>query len=498
VINHRLGGACALISLAAALVAPGAQAKPPEIRVGGFAAFDYHQYLLNMPDAVRATTMLRLAPRVRAKYKFVRAAAEVELRHDFGDAGRGNRIILREATIGLRHKGFRLEGGALQERWGKMDTGSPTDNFMVPDYEELFFPEPLPVPGVVIGYARGPVAVKGVFVPAFRPARFRHAAPSRWDMTRFLPTSQQVPLPPPAGDYDVPLVYAEFLDGHSSAPNEAIGAGFEGGFRVDLILPSADVGFSVATVHDRLPTWTDFQATNDLAGFFLGSDGGLEEINAQLQIDPQHTRLVVPGFDVAVTAGPFVIRGEVAGFLTEDMTHQTCLIDDPYVKYAAGVELMLQNVVGNFDLAVRAQYNGDVEIRKDGDDVLNADEDCTIISFDPAERDDPIATDYESGSTAVGAIRHPYKHAAYWNVNLGFTDEFSLDLRGFVGLNGANTLLGGDVRTPSVLFTGKLSYVILDRFVVSGGWMVIRGAEGTLFAPYGDNHRVELGFRYNF
>ncbi len=489
------------IALAAAVLLGGvsvAEAAPPEVRVGGFAAFDHHQYVLDMPDAVRATTMLRLAPRVRARYKLLRAAAEVEFRHDFGDPGRGGRVILREATLGIQHKGFRLEGGALQERWGKMDVASPTDTFMVPDYEELFFPEPLPVPGIVLGYARGPVSVKGVFVPAFRPARFRHAAPSRWDMTRFLPETQQVPLPL-AGEYDVPLNYQEFLDGTPTGASDAIGRGFEGGIRLDLFLPSADVGFSFSTVHDRLPTWTDFEATNDLAGFFTGEEeGGIDAIHADLRIDPRHARLFVPGFDVAVNAGPLVLRGEVAGFLTEDMQHESDLIDDPYIKYAAGVELMLQNVVGNFDLAIRAQYNGDVEIRKDGDDVLNADADATlVVSADP-EREELQATDYERGSTAVGAIRHPYKHAVYWNVNLGFTDELSLDLRGFVGLHGPDTLLGGDPRAPSVLFTGKLAYLFLDRFEVSGGWMVIRGAEGTLFAPYRDNHRVELGLRYNF
>ena len=463
-----------------------AWAGPAEVRVSGFAAFDYHQYVLDLPEAVRATTMVRLAPRVRARYKFVRAVAEVEFRHDFGDPGRGGRVIVREAAVGLQKDGLRLEGGALQERWGKMDVASPTDNFSAPDYEELFFPEPLPLPGILIGYARGPVSVKGVFVPAFRPARFRASAPSRWDMTRFLPQTQSVPLPPPAGDYDVPLVYDEFSPGDTTGSAAAIAKGFEGGVRVDLFLPSADVGISFATVHDRLPTWTDFQAKNDLAAFFLEGGDALDRIEARLRIDAKHARLLVPGFDIAVNAGPLVFRGELAGFLTEDMGHETCLIDDPYVKYAVGVELMLQNIVGNFDLAVRAQYNGDVEIRKDGDDVLNADEDCTIISFDESAREAPLASDYESGATAVGAIRHPYKHAAYWNVNLGFTDEFSLDLRGFVSGRG------------DVLFTGKFAYVFVDRFELSAGWMVIRGAEGTLFAPYGDNHRIEAGFRYVF
>jgi hypothetical protein len=399
-------------------------------------------------------------------------------------------VILREATIGLHHKGFRLEAGALQEHWGKMDVASPTDNFSAPDYEELFFPEPLPLPGILIGYARGSVSVKGIFVPAFRPARFRTGAPSRWDMTRFLPQSQTIPLPAPIGDYEVPLVYSEFTPGRTNGGSDAIASGFEGGVRVDFFLPSVDLGLSFATVHDRLPTWTDFQAKNDLTAAFLG-DGA--DIVAQLRIDAVHTRLYVPGFDVAVNAGPFVFRGEVAGFLTEDMAHETCLIDDPYVKYSVGAELMLQNLIGNFDLAIRAQYNGDVEIRKEGDDVVNADEgsrflanDCTIISFDETAGDEPAASDYESGSTGVGAIRHPYKHAAYWNVNFGFTDEFSLDLRGFVSGRG------------DILFTGRFAYIFVDRFELSAGWMLIRGAEGTLFEPYGDNHRIEMGFRYNF
>ena len=178
-------------------------APPPpkaSLTLGGFASFDWYQYFQEVgsrapawAEAVPAVAQVRIAPKLRAKYRFLRAVAEVEFRHDFVDPGRGDRVIVREALVGLRSRGFRLEGGAVQARWGKMDVASPTDNLVAWDYEEFLFPEPLAIPGLVAGYSRGVFSAEVIVSPAFVPSRYRTDSPSRWDNTWFLPRTQTVP-----------------------------------------------------------------------------------------------------------------------------------------------------------------------------------------------------------------------------------------------------------------------------------------------------------------
>jgi hypothetical protein len=465
------------------LPSPGLALAAPAVELvfSGFAALDWYQYFLAPGDlapggaeAVGTVAMVRVAPRLRARYQFLRAAVEIEFRHDFVDPGRGGRVILREAVVGLRSHGFRLEGGALNHRWGKMDVASPTDNVVAQDFEELLDPEPLPVPGLRGGFARGPVAVELLFIPAFVPSRFRHSAPSRWDNTWFLPRTEMV------GPITFTNHYASFGEAVVPGADESFAAGFEGGGRVDLFLPSVDLGFSFLATHDRLPTYTGFAVSNSEELV----EGGRDVL---LDITPYHERLLVPGFDFAVNFWRLVIKGEAAYFHTRDPGHEDCLIDDPYVRYALGVELVLPDLMGPVDLALRVQYNGDVEIQKDGDDILNQSPGCK--EFTAADPDDDVGPmlGRETGFQATPAIRHPYSHAWYFNVNLGFTPQFSLDLRGFADISG------------DALLKVRLAYLLLDRLELSvGGLAMLSTGEQTIFTNYGRNHRFEVGMKYLF
>lgn len=478
-------------------------AGPAELRFAGFVAFDWMPYLVPLDGAVDQVAQVRVAPRVEARFQFLRAAAQVELRHDFVDAGR-NRLILREALAGLRWKGLRFEGGALLERWGVMDVASPTDNVVAQDYENLFFPEALPVPGFLLGYSRGPVSVEAIVLPAFRPSRFRGGSVSRWDIARFLPASQEIPVV-----FDTTTVenqYNTFLPGVTDGDAPLL-RGFEAGGRLDLSLPVVDLGISFLATRDRLPTYTSYRTRNANDSDGDGQPDVLVDGFADLEITPHHRRIYVPGVDLAAVLGPVVLKGEAAFFATEDPNRDDCLVDDPYVKYAFGAELVLTNLVGNFDLAIRAQYNGDVALpARDADGPQRIEENlffpgggegngnyergCLAVSYRVAEGeedDGPLPTDYATGYTGTPEQRHPYQHAFFWNVNLGFTRALSLDLRGFVDVHG------------DALLVPRFQALLLDRLALTvGGLVMLHTGDDTIFAPYGSNHRVELGVRYDF
>jgi len=481
-----------------ALFVPGllaAQSGPasPEFTLGGLIALDGYQYLQDVEgrappgtEAAPGVAQIRFAPTLRARYRFVRASAEVELRHDFLDPGRGSRVILREAVVGLRTHGFRLEGGALQARWGKMDVASPTDNIVAWDYEELLFAEPLPVPGIEIGFARGVFSAEVIAVPAFVPARFRHAEPSRWDNTWGLPQTQTVPTGI-AGD----LVFGNRYDTFTEPV--AVGGGgllnaWDVGGRVDLFLPSVDLGVSLLYSRDKLPTYTAFRVTNnlDLDGDGLGDHVGSGV--ALLEITPHHERLLIPGLDVAVNVWRLVFKGEAAYFHTRDPGGEDCLIDDPYIKYAIGAEITLPEIVGDFGLAFRLQYNGDVATtsaeRRDEQSAACPGKQVITVADSEAGL---LPTDYETGFQATPEIRHPYAHAFYFNVHADLPANLAIDVRGFADFHG------------DALIRGHLQYEVLERLTLSGGALVMLSTgEDTLFTPYGRNSRVEVGLAYRF
>ncbi len=472
-------------------------APPPpkaSLTLGGFASFDWYQYFQEVgsrapawAEAVPAVAQVRIAPKLRAKYRFLRAVAEVEFRHDFVDPGRGDRVIVREALVGLRSRGFRLEGGAVQARWGKMDVASPTDNLVAWDYEEFLFPEPLAIPGLVAGYSRGVFSAEVIVSPAFVPSRYRTDSPSRWDNTWFLPRTQTVPTG---------LMGEWVFDNHYDIFNEPVLPGRPGnlvngwdlGARADLFLNSVDLGVSFSMTRDKLPSYTGFAVSNtlDLDGNGVGDH--IDDLEAILEITPYHKRLLIPGVDVAVSVWRLVFKAEAAYFHTTDPKGRDCLVDDPYVKYAVGAELDLPELAGQFGLAVRFQYNGDLfvtsaETRQAQADACPGRQHLTVADPDVGM----LPTDYATGFQGVPEIRHPYTHGWYWNLNLTFTRDLSLDVRGFFDVAG------------DALIRAHLRYVLLDRVELSaGGLAMLATGEGTIFEPYGRNSRAEVGLVYRF
>ena len=183
-----------------------------------------------------------------------------------------------------------------------------------------------------------------------------------------------------------------------------------------------------------------------------------------------------------------MLKGEAAYFHTADPDATNCLIDDPYVRFAGGAELMLNNLVGDFDLALRLQYSGDLPVSST---EAQAAQEAACPGGQLVEASDPevglIATDYEQGFQATPHIRHIAEHAFYWNVNMAFTPQLALDVRGFADLSGDALL--------KLEFSALLAEQLRLRV---GGLAMLSVGEDTIFTPYAHNHRVELGLKYLF
>jgi hypothetical protein len=235
-----------------------------------------------------------------------------------------------------------------------------------------------------------------------------------------------------------------------------------------------------------LPTYTAYSVSNTAPTEPGGPPEYLETLDVLLDITPYHERLLVSGFDFSVNFWRLVVKGEAAYFHTTDPRHENCLVDDPYVRYALGVELVLPDLMGPVDLALRVQYNGDVEIPREGDETPNQARGCKQFTIADPESGESLL-DRETGFQATPEIRHPYSHAWYFNLNFGFTPQFSLDLRGFVDTSG------------DALLKARLAYLLLDRLELSvGGLAMLSTGEDTVFTPYGRNHRLEVGLMYRF
>jgi len=323
-------------------------------------------------------------------------------------------------------------------------------------------------------------------VPAFRASRFRREDPSRWNTTWTLPQTQTVPIG--LGTLEFTTDYHHFNEAQLGGDEPELARGIDVGARVDLFLPSVDLGFSFLATRDKIPSYNGFRLSNtgDVDGD--GSPDHVQTLIGELDITPYHERLLVPGFDMAVNVGRLVVKAEAAYFHTQDPDSVNCLIDDPYVKYAAGVEVVLPNITGDFDLAIRAQYNGDValssEEQRDAQEAACPDGQLITIA-------DPevglIATDFESGLQATPHIRHPYTHGFYWNVNMAFTPSIALDLRGFFDVAG------------DALLQAHLQAMLLEHLELTVGTLVMLDTgEDTIFTPYARNHRVEVGLSYLF
>ena len=450
------------LALGILLIAAGpAAASEGEITFEGDVDWDLFWYTCACDDLARGRNQVRFEPRVKARYKTVQAVAQVQLRHDFLDGDR-SRILIKDAYAQARFGGLKIRAGNQVIRWGRMDMRPALDVITPKDYDELWDPERLAAPALLVSYGHPSFAASVAWLPTFAPSLYPVSDHHRWNV---LVPQPHVGL---AGNLDFPIHYVDYTE-----PADTAGAFLDSqvGLRLEWFLPRLDLGLQGYYGRDLLPTRHEFTGLNgdvmeptaqDLITFL---DEGVD-----VTLTPVFARKGVVGGDAALVLGPVVFKGELAYTITTDTAHEVCDVPDPYLQGTFGVEWVANDLVGSQDLQVRFEVAGDHELPPSDDGVINRDAHCDV----PATQ------------TPIVDVNHLSVLSFYGNVRWGFTDDLWFDLRGFAAVEG------------DYLMRAELSYTVKGRVRFGIAGLLVGGKDGAFMDAYERNDRVEFSTTYLF
>ncbi len=456
-----------LLGAALALAAPahGAGEAAPTLRFGGELDWSLFGYLRDTDPAggVPGRNQIQVQPHLKARYGKLGATVEIQFRHDFLDPER-SRILLKDAYAQARWGGFKIRAGNQVIRWGRMDMRPALDLLTPRDYDELWNPERLASPALLLSYGHPSVAVSVAWLPTFTPSRYPVGDHHRWQVLRAQPELGV------AGSETFPIHYREYRDPEVTGDPPFLDGQY--GARLELFLPRIDLGVQGYYGRDLLPTYHRFEGLNgdvmeptaqDLITFL---DEGVD-----VALIPVFAHKGVVGGDFALVLGRVVVKGEVAYTFTPDAAHERCDVPDPYLQGTVGVEWIANDLIGTQDLQVRFEVAGDHELPPSDDGVINRDDHCDV----PAT------------ATPIVDMNHLSVLAFYGNVQWGFSDHVALDLRGFVGIEG------------DYLLRTELSYTARDRLRLGLGLLLLGGfVDDRFMTHYDRNDRVEFSATYLF
>lgn len=465
-----------LLALAVAAGAAGAapasaQVSPPqpELKISGEVDWDLFFYFRDSDPsgAVRGRNQVRLEPRAKFKVGKVGAAVQLQLRHDFLDPDR-SRILLKDTYAQLRWGGFQLRAGNQVIRWSRMDMRPTLDLLTPKDYDELWAPERLAAPALLLKYAHPNVAFSAVWLPTFVPSRYSVDDQHRWNVL----------LPQPdtgvADDVTFPIHYLEYRDAAVLRPRDDAEYGFldsQFGGRLEFFFPAVDLALTGYWGRDSLPTYHALEGLNgdivdpsaqDLITFI--------EEGIEVGLTPVYAHKGVVGGDMAVVLGPVVVKGELSYTITADWQHERCDIHDPYLQGTVGVEWLATDLVGKQDLQLRFEVAGDHELPPSDDGVVNRDDHCDV----------PRTT------TPIRDVNHISVLGFYGNIQWTFLDDLVLDIRGFGGIEG------------DYLVRAELALTVRDRVRLALAGLVTGGTKDSFMDAFERNDRIELSTTYLF
>ena len=447
--------------LAVLAFAGNAAASEGEITFTGDVDWDLFWYTCACDDLAAGRNQVRFEPRIKAKYKSVMAAVQVQLRHDFLDSDR-SRVLLKDAYVQARFGGLKIRAGNQVIRWGRMDMRPALDLITPKDYDELWDPERLAAPALLVSYGHPSFAASVAWLPTFSHSLYPTTGSHRWNV---LVPQPHVGL---AGDLSFPITYVDYGE---PAPTNGAFLDSQVGLRFEWFLPRLDLGLQGYYGRDLLPTYHEFEGLNgdvmepsaqDLITFL---DEGVD-----VALTPVFARKGVVGGDAALVLGPVVLKGELAYTLTTDTARELCNVPDPYLQGTFGVEWIANDLVGSQDLQVRFEVAGDHELPPSDDGVINRDDHC----------------DTPATQTPIVDVNHLSVLSFYGNVRWGFTDALWLDLRGFAAVEG------------DYLMRAELSYTVKGRVRFGLAGLVVGGKDGAFMDAYERNDRVEFSTTYLF
>jgi len=445
-------------ALTAALLASTVAAAEPDVRFGGEVDWDLWWYPCACGDTVEGRNQIRFEPHIKARAGKVSATVQLQLRHDFLDTER-SRILLKDAFVQARWGGFKIRAGNQSIRWGRMDMRPALDLLTPRDYDELWAPERLAAPALLLQYGHPSFAASVALLPTFTPSSYPVSDHHRWDVLEPQP-HQGV-----AGDLTFPIHYLEYRDPTIEGMDPQLG------LRLEWFLPRVDLALQGTWTRDLLPTYHEFEGLN--GDIFEPSAGDLIAFldeGVDVALTPTFARKGVIGGDMALVLGRVVLKGELAYTITTDLAHERCDVPDPHLQGGIGLEWIANDIVGKQDLQVRVELAGDHELPPSSDGVINRDDHCSV----PAT------------ATPIVDVNHLSVFSVYGNVQWGFTDDLVLDLRGFAAVEG------------DFLVRAEIAYTVRDRLRFGLAGLLTGGSDGAFMDTYHLNDRVEFSTTYLF
>ena len=444
------------------LVALGARAAETKVKTGGEAEVSIHTYLKDSdPEgAVPGRTEMQLQPHVKVKHGVFTAYVQLQARHDFENFDR-SLVRFKDAYLQLRWGGLRVRAGNQVLRWGRMDMRPALDLMTPKDFDELWAPEQIGAPALLLQYGHPSFSATAAWLPFFKPGRYSTSNKHRWNVLLSQPSVGV------AGSESFPIHYQEYRD--AQTPDDAGVLDSQLGLRLEFFLPAVDLALQGYYGRDLLPTYHEFEGLN----------GDVMEPNAQdlitfldqgvdVALTPMFAHKGVVGGDMALVLGPVVVKGELAYTITTDPSQERCDVPDPYLQGTIGAEWIANDLIGDQDLAIRFEVAGDHELP--ADDVINRDDHCTV----PETR------------TPIRDVNHISVLSFYGNVQWTFVDGLMLDVRGFTGIEG------------DYLVRIELSTTVRGMVRLGLAGLITGGRDGSFMSYYDRNDRMEFTTTFLF
>ncbi len=293
----------ALIPLICLHLIPGLANSQPVL--SGMLETDNLVYLRQAIDGrVNARNQVRLLTELRLETESPHGIrGSLEFRYDQADASR-TRTFLKEAYIQSQLESLDLRLGRQMIAWGMADGFNPTDNLSAWDYSDPldYEGERLALNAFRADWYGEMWTLQLVLAPGFEGSLLPDAD-SRW-----FPTVPAIPEPP---GNPRRMQYAARLVGQVGGADLAV-SWFDGLDDLPYVRPVA---------------------------------AGADPATLRLQYQFQSRRAL--GLELARPAGPFMVRGEAAYFLTDDPDGSDPWVDDPYVHFVVGGDRFFRSEAEN-------------------------------------------------------------------------------------------------------------------------------------------------------
>lgn len=405
-----------------------AQENNLKYSLGGFIELDHYSFFKEKENFVnsrnQSTVQIELESNLSDSYSFFSA---IEFRNDLSDSKR-NRVYLKEVYIDLFTKKVDLRIGKQVILWGKADGFNPTSNLCPIDYSDLLDTEDEEI-GIFSLNTKlylGDWEVQGVISPTFQSSIFP-SEKSRWQEE----TSNCIYY---NGENKIADYYWQEINLSTNKIKD-----IQYAFRISRNFNNFDLSVSYYNGWNDIP-----YITNEITQ--------VKEDTVVVCINQNFYKHTVLGTDFSLALGKYIFKGEGALFFPRKN-----LVDNPYFQYVIGLERTFNNVIGDKNLYVIAQWIQEIKSKK--------------ISY--------------SGSD----FNHLFQRNLMARLEVEFNRDMKFSLQGIYSLKYKDFYLRPEY---TYNISDGLNLKILADLI--GGIK----SRGGFFSNYNDNNRIQVKLKYNF